>query len=152
MNTPNLRRQPYRRPPLVRATDPQRMNWLWRLVCEVADIRSVEVVEALHALQIPVDQQRARSWTVSDSDDSFFPMSIAEVERNLRALIVLRTARREEGDGATAADLAEVAADEDGELDFDADADAFDEIVPQTEPAEEDGRAPDDAHRVEGEA
>jgi uncharacterized protein YehS (DUF1456 family) len=82
---------------MARATDPQRMNWLWQLFCEVAEIRPPEVLAALHALQIPVDLQRVRSWTVSDRDDGFFPVSIAEVERNLRALVVSRRAKREEG-------------------------------------------------------
>ncbi|MDE2249234.1 MAG: hypothetical protein KGM46_00255 [Pseudomonadota bacterium] len=110
MNAPDLNRQHYRRPPLVRATNPQRMNWLWRLICEVADIRPAEVVEALHSLQIPVDQLRARSWVVSDRDDNFSPMSIAELERNLRALLALRAARREESE-LPEDDDAEVAAD-----------------------------------------
>lgn len=157
MNAPNLSRQHYRRPPLVRATDPQRMNWLWRLVCEVAEIRPVEVVEALHSLQIPVDQQRARSWTVSDRDDNFFPMSIAEVERNLRALLVLRTARREEGE-IPAADLAAVALGEDAELDFDDDGldaagiDVADELAAEVEPVEEEELSPAAARKAESEA
>ncbi|HZX72572.1 MAG TPA: hypothetical protein VFE77_17375 [Rhodanobacter sp.] len=88
----DLSRQPYRRPPIARATNPQRMNWLWRLICEAAELRPADVVEALHASQIPVDQARARSWLASDLDDSFFPISIAEVERNLRALLLLREA------------------------------------------------------------
>ena len=95
MDVPNLSRLPYRRPPLVRATDPQRMNWLWRLVCELAELRPSDVVEALHAAQIPVDLARARSWVVSDRDDNFFPISIAELERNLRALLALREVVRE---------------------------------------------------------
>ena len=95
MDVPNLSRLPYRRPPLVRATDPQRMNWLWRLVCELAELRPADVVEALHAVQIPVDLARARSWVASDRDDNFFPISIAELERNLRALLALREVMRE---------------------------------------------------------
>ncbi|WP_395120193.1 hypothetical protein ACFCQI_04505 [Rhodanobacter sp. FW102-FHT14D06] len=95
MDVPNLSRQPYRRPPLLRATDPQRMNWLWRLVCELAELRPADVVEALHAAQIPVDLARARSWVVSDRDDGFFPISIAELERNVRALLALREVMRE---------------------------------------------------------
>lgn len=157
MNAPNLSRQPYRRPPLVRATDPQRMNWLWRLVCEVAEIRPAEVVDALHSLQVPVDQQRARSWTVSDRDDSFFPMSIAELERNLRALVQLRTARREEGE-APVDELADIAAIEDDELDFDddgpdaLDVDVADEIAPEAELTEEDELAPETERQAESEA
>lgn len=95
MDVPNLSRQPYRRPPLVRATDPQRMNWLWRLVCELAELRPADVVEALHAAQVPVDLARVRSWVVSDREDNFFPISIAELERNLRALLAQRAAVRE---------------------------------------------------------
>ncbi len=95
MHAVDLSRQPYRRPPLSRATDPQRMNWLWRLLCEVADVSSADVVDALHASQIPIDQTRARSWVVSDRDDAFFPISIAEVERNLRAVLQLRKTIRE---------------------------------------------------------
>ena len=157
MNAPNLSRQAYRRPPLVRATDPQRMNWLWRLVCEVAEIRPAEVVEALHALQVPVDQQRARSWTVSDRDDSFFPMSIAEVERNLRALVELRTARREEGE-VPADELAAIAGIEDAELDFDddgldaADVDGADAVAPEPELTEDDELAPEPDRQAESEA
>lgn len=157
MNAPDLYRQPYRRPPLVRATDPKRMNWLWRLICEVAEIRPAEVVEALHSLKIPVDQQRARSWIVSDRDDSFFPMSIAELERNLRALQVLRAARREE-DEAPADDLAAIALGEDAELDFEDDgldafdADVADEPAAEAEPAEEEERSPHPAAQAESEA
>ncbi len=94
MHASDLSRQPYRRPPMSRATDPQRMNWLWRLVCEVADVRPAEVVEALHAAQVPVDLGRARSWVASDSEDNFFPVSMTEIERNLRAVLLLREAVR----------------------------------------------------------
>jgi hypothetical protein len=97
---------------MSRATDPQRMNWLWRLVCEVAELGPADVVEALHASQVAVDQTRARSWFVSDRDDSFFPITIAEVERNLRAVLLLREAMRENGE-LTAADQGEVAPDSD---------------------------------------
>jgi len=133
MNAPDLNRQPYRRPPMARATDPQRMNWLWRLFCEVADIRPAEVVEALHTMQIPVDQQRVRSWIVSDRDDSFFPVSIAEVERNLRALLVLRTAKRKEEDESGKDSMAG-APSEDTEVDFDDD----DFAAPEIDVAEDD--------------
>lgn len=75
MNAFDLRRQMYRRPPMSRATDPMRMNWLWRLICEMADVQATEMVEALQAAQVAVDQQRVRGWSVSDRDDSFFPMT-----------------------------------------------------------------------------
>ncbi len=83
----------YRRPPLLRACDPQRMNWLWRLICEAGQWQPAQIMEALQAAQIPVDFGRVRSWTVPDTDEAFFPMNLAEVERNLRALITLRQAR-----------------------------------------------------------
>ena len=95
MDVPSFSRQPYRRPPLLRAIDPQRMNWLWRLVCELAELRPADIVEALHAMQVPVDLARARSWVVVDHDDGFFPISIAELERNVRALLALREVTRE---------------------------------------------------------
>ncbi len=99
MNASDLSRQPYRRPPLNRATDPQRMNWLWRLICETAELDMAELLEALHAAQISIDLSRMRRWSVSDRDDAFFPMSIAEIERNLRMLVALRKAKK---DGPTA--------------------------------------------------
>ena len=94
MNASDLSRQPYRRPPLNRATDPQRMNWLWRLICETAELDMAELLEALHAAQISIDLSRMRRWSVSDRDDAFFPMSIAEIERNLRMLVALRKAKK----------------------------------------------------------
>ena len=80
---------------MSRATDPQRMNWLWRLVCEVADVRPAEVVEALQVTHVPVDLRRARSWIAGDHEDGFLAVSIDEVERNLRALVLLREDHRE---------------------------------------------------------
>jgi hypothetical protein len=61
----------------------------------LADLVPADVVDALHAAGIPVDLARARSWIISDREDSFFPISIAEMERNLRALLALREAERE---------------------------------------------------------
>ncbi|WP_017463054.1 hypothetical protein [Dyella ginsengisoli] len=88
-----LARLPYRRPPMNRGIDPQRLNWLWRLICELGEVQPDEVVEALHAAVVPVDAHRARSWTVGDRDPGFFPITLAELERNMRALIALRQAR-----------------------------------------------------------
>ena len=97
MNEPDLSRLPYRRPPMTRGIDPQRMNWLWRLICEVGSVDSVEVMGALHAAQIPVDLRRVKSWTVSDREASFFPITLAELERNLRCVLALRHAQAEAG-------------------------------------------------------
>lgn len=90
MTAPDLSNLPYRRPPMTRGIDPQRMNWLWRLVCEVGAIEATEVVQALHAAGVPVDRRRVESWAVNDRDDAFFPITLAELERNLRAMAALR--------------------------------------------------------------
>ncbi len=90
MPDPDLSLLPYRRPPPARGVDPQRINWLWRLICELASVESVEVVAALHAQSVPVNLRRVQSWTVSDREASFFPITLAEMERNVRALIALR--------------------------------------------------------------
>lgn len=104
MTDANLPMHGYRHPPLTRGVDPQRMNWLWRLVCEVAALQPTEVAEALHAVQVAVDLPRVRGWVANDTGEDFFPLTIAELERNLRALARLRGTRRE-----VAAALAEVA-------------------------------------------
>lgn len=93
MSDPDLSRFPYRAPPMTRGVDPLRMNWLWRLVCELAAVEADEVVDALHAAMVPVDVQRVRRWVVSDREPTFFPITLAELERNVRALIELRRAR-----------------------------------------------------------
>jgi hypothetical protein len=95
MNEPDLSQLPYRRPPMTRGVDPQRMNWLWRLICELGAVDAPEVMEALHAAQVPVDLRRVKSWTVSDREASFFPITLAELERNLRSVLALRLARCE---------------------------------------------------------
>jgi hypothetical protein len=95
MNEPDLSQLPYRRPPMTRGVDPQRMNWLWRLICELGAVDAPEVMEALHAAQVPVDLRRVKSWTVSDREASFFPITLAELERNLRSVLALRLAVRE---------------------------------------------------------
>ncbi|HMH67237.1 MAG TPA: hypothetical protein VK519_04885 [Pinirhizobacter sp.] len=86
----DLNYRPYQRPPMTRGLDPQRVNWLWRLVCEVAGLDANDVVAALHAMQVPVDHQRVASWLASDRDDNYFPLTVAEMERNLRSVLALR--------------------------------------------------------------
>jgi hypothetical protein len=92
MSSNDLASRPYQRPPLTRGLDPQRVNWLWRLVCELADMRTPEVLAGLHATGVAVDKQRVDSWSASDRDDNYFPMTIAEMERNLRSVLALRLA------------------------------------------------------------
>ncbi|WP_049623709.1 hypothetical protein [Frateuria defendens] len=84
----------YRRPP-NRACDPQRMNWLWRLIGELAELSPGEVDEALRAVDVAADARRIRGWSASEAEDDFFPITLAEMERNLRALVALRRARRD---------------------------------------------------------
>jgi hypothetical protein len=86
----DLNFRPYQRPPMTRGLDPQRVNWLWRLVCEVSGLDANDVVAALHAMQVPVDHQRVASWLASDRDDDYFPLTVAEMERNLRSVLALR--------------------------------------------------------------
>ncbi|HUW54870.1 MAG TPA: hypothetical protein VMV99_15775 [Rhodanobacter sp.] len=105
MTTNDSLQRLYRRPPMNRGVDPMRMNWLWRLVCEVADLKPADVIEALHAAHVPVDLQRVHSWIAMEKDDFFFPLTLAELERNLRALALFRRTRE-----AVSAALEEVAA------------------------------------------
>lgn len=75
--------------------DPQRMNWLWRLIWEVAGLQPAELVDALHAMRIPADQRLVRSWLLDNRDERFSQVSMTEIERNLRAIAALRRARQE---------------------------------------------------------
>ncbi|KJV30059.1 hypothetical protein [Luteibacter yeojuensis] len=80
----------YTRPPLIRGVDPQRMNWMWQLILQATDLDPKEVRAALNAIGVAATDQRLASWNVSDRAENYFPMSIAEVERNLRAVIAYR--------------------------------------------------------------
>jgi hypothetical protein len=80
----------YTRPPLIRGVDPQRMNWMWQLILQATDLDPKEVRAALNAIGVPATDQRLASWNVSDRAENYFPMSIAEVERNLRAVIAYK--------------------------------------------------------------
>jgi hypothetical protein len=95
MSDQDMNKRPYQRPAMLRAVDPQRMNWLWRLVVEVADLKTAQVVDALHAADIGVNAERVDSWIASDQGGDFFPLSIAELERNLRSVLALRHAQQE---------------------------------------------------------
>lgn len=71
------------------------MNWLWRLIWEVAGLQPAELVDALHAMRIPADQRQVRSWLLDNRDERFSQVSMTEIERNLRAIAALRRARQE---------------------------------------------------------
>ncbi|WP_132147038.1 hypothetical protein [Luteibacter rhizovicinus] len=82
----------YTRPPMTRGVDPQRMNWLWQLVLQSTHLDPQRVREALNAVGIPATDARIESWSVPDRADNYFPLTLAEMERNLRALVALEIA------------------------------------------------------------
>jgi hypothetical protein len=51
---------------------------------------------------VAATEKRLHSWQVSDRDDDYFPLSIAELERNLRAVVVLKKQRAEKAEAAAA--------------------------------------------------
>lgn len=81
----------YKKPPLNRGVHPEKMNWLWRLICESGYITVDDVVAALRAVNIDVDSARAKGWLLAQGDDGYFPLSIAELEQNLRLILSART-------------------------------------------------------------
>ena len=87
----------YTRPPIPRGVDPQRMNWLWQLILPTTDLDPADVRKALNATGVPATDKRLASWQVTDREENYFPLSIAELERNLRALIACKSQRREDG-------------------------------------------------------
>jgi hypothetical protein len=93
----------YTRPPMTRGVDPQRMNWLWQLILQSTDLDPDEVREALLACGVAATSKRLHSWQVSDQDDAYFPLSLAELERNLRAVVALKKQRAEAIDAAAEA-------------------------------------------------
>ncbi|MDF3983935.1 hypothetical protein P3W23_18215 [Luteibacter sp. PPL554] len=90
----------YARPPMTRGVDPQRMNWLWQLILQATDLDPADVRAALNASGVPVTDQRVASWQASDRDEQYFPLTIAELERNLRAVVAFRQARAGASEGA----------------------------------------------------
>jgi hypothetical protein len=93
----------YTRPPMTRGVDPQRMNWLWQLILEATDLDPDEVRAALTASGVAATGARLHSWQVSDRDDAYFPLSLAELERNLRAVVALKKQRADAIDAAAEA-------------------------------------------------
>ena len=105
----------YTRPPMTRGVDPQRMNWLWQLILQSTDLDPDEVREALVASGVAATSKRLHSWQVSDRDDAYFPLSIAELERNLRAVVALKKQRADAIDAAADAVVADQIADSEPE-------------------------------------
>jgi hypothetical protein len=85
----------YTRPPMQRGVDPQRMNWLWQLILQATDLKPEEVRAALNAMGVGATDQRLASWSVGDRDERYFPLTIAELERNLRAVVAMKQKRAE---------------------------------------------------------
>ncbi len=100
----------YTRPPMTRGVDPQRMNWLWQLILQATDLDPDDVRAALLASGVPATTKRLNSWQVSDQNEEYFPLSIAELERNLRAVVAAKKQRAEAIDAAAAASTGTVAA------------------------------------------
>ncbi|GLQ52575.1 hypothetical protein ACFFJT_10645 [Dyella flava] len=80
----------YKQPPLNRGVDPMRMNWLWRLTCEVGYVTVKDAVAALEQAGIQVSHERALGWLKGDGEEGYYPLTIAELEQNLRALRSVR--------------------------------------------------------------
>lgn len=102
----------YTRPPMTRGVDPQRMNWLWQLILQSTDLDPDEVRAALVSCGVAATAKRMHSWQVSDQSDDYFPMSIAELERNLRSVLAVKKQRAEADEAAAAAEPAEAAPEE----------------------------------------
>ncbi|MBB3227720.1 hypothetical protein FHW69_002343 [Luteibacter sp. Sphag1AF] len=92
MNSKDTPAREYTRPPMTRGVDPQRMNWLWQLVLQSTHLDPRRVCEALNAVGVPVTEARVESWSAPDRADNYFPLTIAELERNLRAVVALEVA------------------------------------------------------------
>lgn len=81
----------YKQPPLNRGVNPLKMNWLWRLICQVGYVADDDVVSALRHADIHVNHERVLGWHKSEGEDGYFPLTIAELEQNLRALLAARS-------------------------------------------------------------
>lgn len=81
----------YKQPSLNRGINPLKMNWLWRLICEVGYVAVDDLVSALEEAGVQVGQDRAMGWLKSENEDGYFPLTIAELEQNLRALQSVRS-------------------------------------------------------------
>ena len=100
MSTSDTPTRAYTRPPLTRGVDPQRMNWLWQLILQATDLDPADVRDALIANGVPVTDTRLASWQVTDSDDNYFPLTIAELERNLRSVVAWKAKKAQTTDAS----------------------------------------------------
>jgi uncharacterized protein YehS (DUF1456 family) len=81
----------YKQPPLNRGVNPLKMNWLWRLICQVGYVAVDDVAPALLQAGVHVNRERVLGWLKSEGEDGYFPLTIAELEQNLRALLTVRS-------------------------------------------------------------
>ncbi|WP_188794516.1 hypothetical protein [Dyella nitratireducens] len=81
----------YKQPPLSRGVNPLKMNWLWRLICQVGYVAVDDVAPALRQVDVHVNRERVLGWLKSEGEDGYFPLTIAELEQNLRALLAARS-------------------------------------------------------------
>jgi hypothetical protein len=81
----------YTQPPLQRGVNPLKMNWLWRLICEIGYVGVEDISSALRGVDVDASRERLLGWLKSEGEDGYFPLTIAELERNLRALSVVRS-------------------------------------------------------------
>ncbi|MDQ7996243.1 MAG: hypothetical protein AAGC76_10360 [Luteibacter sp.] len=92
----------YTRPQMTRGVDPQRMNWLWQLILQSTDLDPADVRKALNAMGVAATEKRMNSWQVGDRDEDYFPLTIAELERNLRAVVAWKKVRSDAASASAA--------------------------------------------------
>ena len=89
----------YKQPPLNRGINPLKMNWLWRLICQIGYVAVDDVISSLGKAGIHVSRERALGWLRSEGEDGYFPLTIAELEQNLRAVLAARSESLPPGNG-----------------------------------------------------
>jgi len=91
----------YRQPPLNRGINPLKMNWLWRMICQIGYVTVEDVTSALRTAGIEASRERALGWLKSEGDDGYFPLTIAELEQNVRAILAARSDAPQPGESDT---------------------------------------------------
>jgi len=85
---------PYQRPPISRVVDPNRMNWLWKLVAALDQLAPADVSEACQVAGIPLPKNRVKAWSYAEDNPDFSALNVDELERTVRALIAWRRTQR----------------------------------------------------------
>lgn len=91
----------YRQPPLNRGINPLKMNWLWRLICQLGYVTVDDVVSALRAAGTDVGHERVLGWLKAEGDSGYFPLTIAELEQNVRMILAARSDTPQPGEANT---------------------------------------------------